>query len=79
MNKYLVEKNVPLPNINRRDNGRKTKYPWDSMEVGDSFHTGTRSPSNTMFNTVKGENQRHPGKAFVSDRDGDGFRVWRIR
>lgn len=34
---YTVDKNVPVPDTVTRYGGGVAKYPWDQMEVGDSF------------------------------------------
>ena len=33
MNEIIIEKNIPIPNTK----GRKPKYPFSNMDVGDSF------------------------------------------
>ena len=82
----LIEENIPLPESNRSGD-RKSKYPWLSLQVGNSFFVkdGKLSTFNTLcYNQKKKfegkpENER---KAFVArdfvQNNGDvGVRVWR--
>lgn len=63
-----IEKNVPLPTASY-------KYPFDSMELGDSFHVKT----NKISASVYVYNKANKDKKFVSRKDGDGYRVWRTK
>lgn len=67
-----VEKSVPYPG--RR---RSKQFPFESMEVGDSFLTDTSSKSLIYFHM-----RRHAPKRFISrtvrEPSGFGLRVWRI-
>jgi hypothetical protein len=69
-----IDRNVPLP-VGR--NFRRTKYPFASMEVGDSFvfpasanESSARSQSN-----VAG---RKSGRKFSVRKTEAGLRCWRI-
>ena len=37
MNEYKVEKDIPIPTIQRFPPHRPSKYPWADLEIGDSF------------------------------------------
>lgn len=67
-----VDKSVPYPG--RR---RSKRFPFESMEVGDSFLTDTSSKSLIYFHM-----RRHAPKRFISrtvrEPSGFGLRVWRI-
>lgn len=73
---FQIEKNVPIPD---RVAGRAGRYPWDDMEVNDSFFV----PGRDALSVPK----RKDGKKFRSakrvEKDGDGkdvagVRVWRV-
>lgn len=61
-----IDKNVPLIPPGR------LRYPWDQMEVGDSFYTETNISS-----AVAHTNTRKKGK-YVIRKETPGYRVWRI-
>lgn len=67
MSKVIIEKGVPIP----VEDGRN-KYPWKVMEVGDSFSI----PKLTV--STGATNERYKPKKFISRKDGDGYRIWRI-
>lgn len=72
---YAIEKNVPVPPRNAAINEKARKYPFPSMEVGDSFTTEDTKVRGAAYQwgTVNG------GKKFSVRKQGDGsFRVWRI-
>jgi len=64
----IIDKGVAMPT----ENGR-CKYPWKDMEVGDSFSLPKLSISTGAVN------ERYKPKKFVARKDGDGYRVWRIK
>lgn len=72
---FKIEKNVPLPEKNVR-----WKYPFDELEVGDSFFVANKDTTqlsalckragtrlNTRFVTAK-----------ATSGDATGVRVWRV-
>lgn len=66
-----IEKGVPAP----RYRGRY-KYPWEVLEVGDSFLVGEG-----LYGTVMAGAQyqgKKLGKRFVVRKVEDGVRVWRV-
>lgn len=69
-----IESSVPSPDTAGR--GRPHKYPWNKMEVGDSFFV-----PNTMLNVIScaaiGRGKRYNEKYACRTVD-DGVRVWRI-
>jgi hypothetical protein len=68
-----IDKNVPLPPPKR---GPEATFPWQSMEVGDSFLVEGRSQSSVASHgSLAG--QRY-GRKFTTRKEGDGVRVWRI-
>ena len=64
-----IEKGIAPPTARR---GRRMKYPWDKMEVGDSF-LGRRSVSGSAAIQARKRDWE-----FVTSVEGDGRRVWRI-
>lgn len=56
--------------------GFKTKYPWRTMEVGDSFSVPV-SLYNSL-NSAKSQVGRRLGRKFIGKIIGDIYRVWRI-
>ena len=68
-----IEKGIPLPPI-----GRPPIYPWQEMEVGDSFLVS--SDSRRIRNIASVTNRRHPLKRFAVRKQPDGmYRVWRVK
>ena len=68
---YEIENNVEIPELKRF---RYYKYPFDLMEVGQSFKVEGKNPSSA----VSQQNKRNPEKRFIVRREGDDFRVWRV-
>lgn len=80
MGKFKIERGVPIPKV-----GRPGRYPFGTMEVGDSFPTGaedviTASNGTTASRACKAAHSwgRPRNKRFASRREGDGFRIWRV-
>lgn len=83
---YLIEKNVPVPADGRR--GPEPKYPFRSMEVGDSFvvpageakfskRSADGRPVSRVSVATSGAGKRL-GRRFVTRTNPDGsVRVWR--
>lgn len=65
----VIEKNVPLPT-----NTVKAKYPFEAMEVGDSFFVD-RKPA-TLYGAARRAAVRLTRKFAVREAEG-GSRVWR--
>ncbi len=70
-----IEPGVPLP-LARRFGGKSKKYPFDSMQVGDSF--AIQKPSKYVESSIHGAAKRSGVKVAVRKIDGGGIRVWRI-
>ena len=69
-----AEKNIPIPETKYR----KSKYPFATMEVGESFAVPgyTRELHQRMSGTSY--QYRCGYKKFTIRRDGDSVRVWRL-
>lgn len=68
MDEIKIDKGIPLPGESR---GRKRKYPWADMLIGDSFFT--RIKSRKGFHT----NAKRAGIKITTRKEAEGFRVWR--
>lgn len=78
MSEIKIDKGVPLPEPKR---GRKGTYPWDELQVGDSFFV----PGKTC-NTFGGFLTRLKKAGgiecvirSVTENDIKGVRIWRIK
>lgn len=69
---YKISKNKPLPPA-------RTLYPWQDMEVGDSFLVPgphDKASGGKVRSAACDYGRRH-GLAFSVRVEGDGLRVWR--
>lgn len=66
---FTVEKNVPLPGMHGNQ-----RYPFDTMEVGDSFLADKPLAAQRSAHQY---GMRH-GKKFVTRTEAGGMRIWRI-
>jgi len=66
-----VESNVPLP-----DDHPRLKYPFDDMNVGDSFLLTDHSMVKNARSAAWMYSRRH-GMKFSCRKVEDGWRVWR--
>ena len=61
--------------LTKRSTNRESKYPFAQMEVGQSFYVEqSSSPSSAATSFCR----KNAGYKFVTRREKDGFRVWRI-
>ena len=73
-----IDKGVPLPPVPAKGGaGRKPKYPWREMQVGDSFFAAS---DKKLFSTTKaGQSLNMKFATRKTEENGvRGFRVWRI-
>lgn len=74
---FKVEKNVPMPKDAKR--GRKPKYPFALMEVGDSFEFSFSEVSpRTISSAVSYYGSRHKKYFSVRTISKTKGRVWRV-
>lgn len=73
MSEFTIEKGIPVPK--QIGAGRKTKYPFDLMEVGDSFLV-TDLKVKTISRSCGTYGKRLERK-FTSRTVDGGVRVWR--
>ena len=77
-----VETGIPMASRNR---GQNWEYPYDDMDVGDSFHVMFSETSNpNVASRISMYNKRHPDTRFAcriqTNEDGEKLtRIWRIR
>jgi hypothetical protein len=81
---FKIEKNVPMPEKNTaRRPGRKAKYPFKEMKVGDSFSFGKYTPSaqRSLITCANSFVKRTKAKSeFTARKMNDGtLRVWRTK
>lgn len=69
MSNYKIEKNIPVP-----DRGRRARYPFSQMEVGDSVLIADIDRSSQLASYW----QHLRPKRFVSRKVDGGIRVWRL-
>lgn len=73
MSEIKAEKGIPIPRVSKHP----MKYPWNEMEVGDSFIATTSTRQSTWW-----ANLRFAPKRFISrtvDENGKpSIRIWRI-
>lgn len=70
-----IDKNIPMPNPKRGRN-KKYNYPWQKMEVGDSF----LYPPHVNYGTARGNVERmieKLGRKFALRTTPEGLRCWR--
>lgn len=82
-----IEKSVPMPPQNHRGaTGAKNFYPFDRMEVGDSFAipngfigpTGRRVTQHSLSSAAYKYGKDHNKQYAIRKVDG-GIRVWRVK
>lgn len=74
MSEFTIDKGIPVPK--QVGTGRKTKYPFDLMEVGDSFFI-----KDTKVKTIScscGIYGKRLNRKFTSRTVEGGARVWRV-
>lgn len=72
-----VDKNIPIPVDRRRFNrGRPIKYPWRTLELGESFEIATGLKTAQSYASTFG---KKIGRKFTARAMDDGsIRVWRL-
>ena len=73
MSEFTIEKSIPVPKLTGA--GRKTKYPFESMQVGDSFFVKDGTVK-TLSRSCCTYGKRLERK-FTSRTVDGGARVWR--
>ena len=76
MSEFKIEKGVPLPDQSSRG-GRRGKYPWAELEVGDSFFVPGKT-ARQLGGANTGGRRAFPDRRFVSRTVEGGTRIWRV-
>lgn len=66
-----IDKGIPLP----QRKPHKTKYPWETMDVGDSFLCPGITSAAYPLATSAGA--RYAPKKFQASETTEGWRIWR--
>lgn len=76
--KIAIDNDVPVPDYAPRPTTRV--YPWEDMEVGDSFAVPEGVKEQTLRSTAYAWAKRNaPGRKFRVRRDESGrYRCWRV-
>lgn len=76
--KYKIDKNIAVPENVKL--GRKTKYPFGELRIGESFFV---NKSHRSFPNVAISYGQRNGKEFrvqrAKEKGKNGFRIWRIK
>ena len=73
---YKIETGIPIPETEKTVAGRK--YPFLSMQIGDSFLIPKSDLGKDETSPVRFANSRFKPKKFVSQYDVEGnLRIWR--
>lgn len=72
-----IEKNIPMPSVGAR--GRQKTYPFDEMEVGDSFYVEDRTTSQISSLAYNWKQRHGSNSKFVVKQEGPGARIWRYQ
>lgn len=72
MSEIRVEKNIPIP----EKTDKREKYPWKSMDIGDSFLIEDKS-SRDVAGLVWATNKSNAPKKFIYAAVDGGIRIWR--
>jgi hypothetical protein len=70
-----IDKNVPIP-----AGGKKTKYPFAEMQVGDSFFLPCDGETEraSVLTYAKNHRKTTPNFAITTRKVDGGLRVWRV-
>jgi len=65
---FAVDKGIPVPPT-------KAKYPWRTMEIGDSFLVTDKAKAASV--RVATYKERVDGRRFLARPTSEGMRIWR--
>jgi hypothetical protein len=69
------DKGIPIPRS--PTNHGNVRYPWATMEIGDSFLFRTCSKQNAYSQAYISSARHHP-KKFITRAVPEGYRCWRV-
>ena len=70
---YEVEKGIEIPG------GGKKKYPWDEMEVGDSFFIPGLGEVPRNIASSAPTHRKKRGEKYTTRKVEGGYRIWRTK
>ena len=70
-----IDKGVPISRLQR--SGRRGIYPWQDMEVGDSFFAPDQTV--TQMAGAASSNHKSTGRKYSCRTVDGGVRVWRVK
>ena len=73
---FEIKKDVPIPAV-RMPGGRDVKYPFRSMEIGDSFHAEVSLAEAKKIQYAAAAYSRRNGVKFTTRRSDTGVGIWR--
>lgn len=81
MTKFEIEKGIPMPEKQKKKTGAAAKYPWEQMEVGDSFFIpNPPTQANGRFTSMYAvASKRYAPKRFEQRQENGGLRIWRVK
>jgi hypothetical protein len=68
---YIIENSVPIPS------NKKCKYPFSSMEIGQSIFVEDAKMKGNLHQASK-MHGKSLGKKFIARSIDNGLRIWRI-
>lgn len=75
---YKIENDVPIPEKARTGRGRK--YPWESMNVGDSIAFEAAAEYERARSASNAYARNHKGVKFTARQTLNGnYRIWRVK
>lgn len=80
MAEYLIEAGSP-PDAHRSPSGRRTSYPWSSLQAGQTVFLSGRKMGDGLASSLSRWRQAHPEQIILSrsmvENGVEGVRVWR--
>lgn len=78
---FTIDKGVPMPNRRGSSMGKVPKYPWRTMDVGDSFFVASDAARPAVMAQASHSGKRTGRRfttRFVTENGVRGVRVWRV-
>lgn len=72
-----IDKNIEMPDRPGSGGGSYPKYPWKTMDIGDSFLFPAEMKEQSVRSLPYEAGKTH-GRKFTVRKTEEGFRCWRI-
>ena len=72
---YKIEAGIAIPSANRYKGGRKSKYPFADLKVGESFLVPSKTTMS--FGATVQTARKRTGFTFTTRNVDGGVRIWR--